>query len=123
MSKKFCILLFVVFGFVMMPSIAFACGTKMEKACCKKEMASKTEKKDCCGNDSHSKSKNQNGCNGKCGQALCSSPSVNIGIASAFQLETHNNVFDFSTEKQKFYQSVSFTAAGYSSIWLIPKIS
>ena len=120
--KKFHILLIVLFGFVMMPNTTFACGNSGSRSCTM-EMSSKTKKKDCCGKDSHSKSNKHDGCTGKCGKALCSTPSVNTAIASSIQFEINNANFNFSTEKQKFHQSVSFTSAGYSSIWLIPKIS
>jgi len=85
-------------------------------------MSSKTGMKDCFSKDSKSKNKTHNGCNGKCGHAMCSVPSLNIGIVSSIPVEIDDNVFNFSTKKQKFYQSVSFTSAGYCSIWLIPKI-
>ena len=121
--KKFHILLIVILGFVLMPSVAVACGNASEKKSCTKEMSTKTEKKDCCSNDSHSKNKNHNGCNGKCGHTLCSNPSVNIAIPFSFELELKTKFFNFSPEKQKFHQSVTFTSDGYSSLWLIPKIS
>ena len=58
MIKKFYILLLVVFGFCMMPSTAFACGTKTktEKTCCKKESSS-AEKSDCCNKEKTQKTK------------------------------------------------------------------
>ena len=120
--KKIHYILIVLLGFFLMPSITFACGSHSGKDSCKKELSLKTEKKDCCNNDSHSNSKSQKGCNGKCGHTLCSSTSVNSGIASIFHLKIHDNISNFSNEKQQFYHSVSFTSAGYSSIWLIPKI-
>lgn len=116
-------LLIVLLAVFLMPSGAFACGSHSEKNSCSKEMSSKTGMKDCCSKDSHSKSKKQKGCNGKCGHTLCSVSSVNIGIVSSIPVEIKDNIFNFSTKKQKFYQSVSFTSAGYSNIWLIPKIS
>jgi hypothetical protein len=120
--KKIHILLIVLLGVFLMPTSAFACGDHSNKKSCTKEMSSKAGMKDCCGKDSNSKSKKHDGCNGKCGHAMCSVSSVSIGIVSSFSTEIHENVFNFSTKKRKFYQSVSFTSAGYSSIWLIPKI-
>jgi len=120
--KNFHIILIVLIGLFMMPISAIACGNHSVKNSCSKEISLKTEKKDCCSNSSHSKRDNQNGCNGKCGHASCSGLTVSTGITSFVQFEIYDNVFNFSTEKQKFYQSVTFTSAGYSSIWLIPKI-
>lgn len=119
--KKFHILLIVLFGFVMMPNTTFACGNS-DSGSCTMEMSSKNKTKDCCSKDSQSKNNKHNGCNGKCGKALCSTPSVNTAIPSAFQFEMQSANFNFSAEKQKFYQMISFTSAGYSSLWLIPKI-
>ena len=53
--KKFHILLIVVLGFFLMPMVTFACGNNSEKQSCKKEISSKTEKKDCCDKNDNSK--------------------------------------------------------------------
>lgn len=121
--KKFHILLIVLLGIFLVPTSTFACESHSVNKSCGMEMSSKTKKKDCCSKDSESKSNKQNGCNGKCGQGLCSSSSVNIGIASFEQFRIQDALFNFSNKKQSFHQKVSFTSAGYSSIWLIPKIS
>ncbi len=121
--KKMPFLLLVLLAVFLIPSGAFACGNSSKKMTCTKEMSSKTGMKDCCSKDSHSKSKSNKGCNGKCGHSLCGVSSVTIGIVSSNPIEIKNNLFNFSTKKQQFYQSVSFTSAGYSTIWLIPKIS
>jgi hypothetical protein len=120
--KKFHIILIVLFGFFTMPNTTFACGNS-DSGSCTMEMSSKNKTKDCCSKDSQSKNNKHNGCDGKCGKALCSTPSVNTAIASYAQFEIDNAIFNFSTEKQKFYQSISFTSAGYTDLWLIPKIS
>jgi hypothetical protein len=85
------------------------------------EMSSKTNKKDCCQKDSHSKSKKAQRLQWKMWKALCSTPSVNTAIPHYNQFEIKSSNFNFSSEKQKFYQSVSFTSAGYAAIWLILK--
>lgn len=121
--KKIHMLLIVLLGVFLMPISALACGSHSEKKSCDKEMAAKTAMKDCCAKDSHSKTKNHNGCNGKCGHAMCSVPSLNIGIVSSIPLEIEDDLFNFSTQKDAFNQAISFTSAGYSTIWLIPKIS
>ena len=126
MTKKFHILLIILtLGFFATPTLTYACGiksTKTEKSCCKKEKAEKTEKKDCC-NGKHSKDK-ENSCGGKCGHSNCtSSTTVNFSIISSYEVNFKNNSFDFSWEKAKFYHSKTFVSSGFSSIWLIPKIS
>jgi hypothetical protein len=54
-------------------------------------------------------------------KALCSAPSVNTAIPHYNQFEIKSSNFNFSSEKQKFYQPYP-SSAGYA-IWLIPKIS
>lgn len=111
----------LLLGFFL-PTSSYACGTKTEKSCCKKEKAEKTEKKDCC-NGKHSKEKD-NSCGGKCGHSNCtSSSSVNFSIISSYEINFKNISFDFSIEKSKFYNSKTFISSGFYSIWLIPKIS
>jgi hypothetical protein len=108
-------------GFFLLPALGYACGTKSEKSCCKKEISSKTEKKDCCKNK-QSKEKDNN-CGGKCGHSNCtSSTSVNFSIISFYEIEFKNNNFDFSVEKSKFYHSETFISSGFTSVWLPPKI-
>ena len=90
--NKFHILVVALFGFLLMPSNSFACGTKTEKSCCKKETTSKTEKKDCCNNKQHSKDKD-NSCGGKCGHSNCtSSTTVNFSIISSYEINFKNNL-------------------------------
>lgn len=126
--KSFCFLAFVLFGFLLMPSGAFACGNNSEKHSCKKEISLKKDKKDCCDKDccdsdnNHSKNKNHN-CGGKCGHSSCTCPSASILFYSAFEINFKNNILDFSSEKQKFSNSETFISSGFYSLWLIPKIS
>jgi hypothetical protein len=105
----------------MSSTSSYACGTKAEKSCCKKETTSKTEKKDCCKNK-QSEDKD-NSCCGKCGHSNCtSSTTVNFSIISSYEINFKNNSFDFSIEKSKFHYSKTFLSSGFYSIWLIPKI-
>ncbi|TDE31964.1 hypothetical protein E0I61_04480 [Flavobacterium ranwuense] len=123
MSKNFYIVLLVVLGFFMTPSAAFACGTKTEKACCKKESPSKKEKKECCKKEQSSKEKSHDGCNGACKDVSCNSSTVYLGLTSLFYTELNNQLFSFSTEKQNYYYSEIFISSDFRSIWLPPKIS
>ncbi len=86
-------------------------------------MASKSAMKDCCQKNARSKNKKETGCNGKCGQTLCRTSSVNTAFTSTVAFEIQCDNFNFSSKKQKFYSSETLTADGYSSIWLIPKIN
>ena len=122
MKKRLHIIIIILtLGFFILPTLSYACGTKTEKSCCKKETTSKTEKKDCC-NGKQSKDKD-NSCGGKCGHSNCTSSStVNFSIISTYEINFKNNSFDFYSEKSKFYSSKTCISAGFTSIWLIPKI-
>ena len=123
MSRKFYILLLVMLGFFLMPSVAFACGTKTEKACCKKESSSETEQKDCCKKEKKSNESSHDGCNGACKNISCGSSAIHLGLTSIFNTELNKQIFSFSTEKQNYYYSEIFISSHFRSIWLPPKIS
>jgi len=113
-------ILFLTLGFFLLPAMTYACGTKSEKECCKKEASSKSEKKEC-NQDNHSKD-NNNTCGGKCGHSNCTTSSVNFSILSFFEMDLKDNNFDFSLEKSKFHDSKTFISSGFTSVWLPPKI-
>lgn len=120
MKKKLHIYIIILtIGFFLLPNLNYACGTKVEKECCKKEMSSKKVEKDCCKNSQSNKNKS---CGGKCGHTNCTTTSVNFSIVSLNEIEFKNNNFDFSHEKQKFYHSETFISSGFSFIWQPPKI-
>lgn len=123
MSRKFYILLLVIFGFFMMPSVAFACGAKEDKMCCNKESSSKQDQKDCCKKENKSNKSSHDGCNGACKNVSCGSSVIHLGLVSAFYTELNNQVFSFSAEKQNYYYSEIFISSHFRSIWLPPKIS
>ncbi|MFV8368370.1 hypothetical protein [Flavobacterium sp. LB2R40] len=122
MSRKFYIVLLVVLGFFMTPSIAFACGAKIDKACCKKEYSSEKDKKECCKKAQSSKEKSHEGCNGACKNITCSSI-LYLGLTSFSYSDLNHQLFHFSTEKQNYYYSEIFISSDFRSIWLPPKIS
>ncbi|MFV5694662.1 hypothetical protein ACM55G_04365 [Flavobacterium sp. LB3P122] len=123
MSKKFYIMLLVMFGFCMIPSLSFACGTKSEKACCKKETFSKTGNADCCNKEHASKKKSHEGCNGACKNISCGSSTIHLGLTTLSYIDLNNKNFCFSSEKQNYYYSEIFISSDFRSVWLPPKIS
>lgn len=116
------IIIILTLGIYIVPTLSYACGTKTEKSCCKKETSSKTEKKDCCKNK---QSKEQdNGCGGKCGHSNCTNTTtVSLNFISFNEIEFENNNFDFLTQNQNFNNPKTHISSGFSSLWLIPKIS
>lgn len=124
MRKKFHIVLLILFlGIFLTPNFSHACGTKSEKSCCKKEMPSKSEKKECCKNKKSDNEK-EKGCNGKCGHSNCSTSVSQFSLIMTFnEIEFNNNVFDFTSQKQKFYHNETNISSGFYSVWLPPKIN
>ena len=114
-------MLLVMLVFFMMPSVAFACGTKSEKACCKKEAVSQKEKTACC--DKGKSSKSHEGCNGGCKHVSCTSSVVSLALSSQVYVALTSQIFSFSPEKQNYYYSEIFISSDFRSIWLPPKIS
>ena len=115
------LIIILTIGFFMAPTVSYACGTKVEKECCSKVISSNTEMKYCCSNkDSKDK---DNSCEGKCGHSNCTTSTVILSIISLNEIEFKSNNFDFSNERKEFYHSETFISSGFTSIWLIPKIS
>ena len=113
--------LFLTLGFLLISNVGFACGMKFEKSGCKKEITSKTKKKDCC--DSKQSREKHTGCGGKCGHSNCTTSVPNFSFVLNDEMKFISNSFVFSTEKQKFYHNGATTSNGFFSLWLIPKIS
>jgi hypothetical protein len=120
--NKLHFLTIVLFGFLLMPSNTFACGSHSEKSSCNKETSAKTEKMDCCKNDNHSKNKKGEGCSGKCGHSNCVTTSIQLNLVF-FEIQFKNNNFAFSEKKSNYFNSEDNLSSGFSSLWLIPKIS
>ncbi|MEC4005589.1 hypothetical protein OX283_013040 [Flavobacterium sp. SUN052] len=122
MKKQFHILIILVtFGFFLLPSVTYACGTKSQNECCKTVSSSKKENKDCC-NSKHSNDKKNNSCGGKCGHSNCTTSSVSFSVIPFYEVQFKNNALDFFTEKSKFYHSETFITSGFTTVWLPPKI-
>lgn len=122
MSNRFYIILLVLLGFFMNPSVAIACGTKPEKTCCEKNSLSIKDKKECCKKKQSSNEQSHEGCDGSCKNLTCSASTVYSGMTSSLYPEVNNLVFSFYIEKQNHYYSEIFISSTFSSIWLPPKI-
>ena len=118
--RKIHFVLDVLLGFFLMSATAMDCGKSVNKVECSKEVKAKAVAKDCCGMTRHSTSKK---CSGKCGHSLCSVSVVNAAIPLVVEFELPSSIFDFELQKPKNHYSATFPLDGYSSIWLIPKIS
>lgn len=117
MTTKFYIFLIVIFGFLMMPTDTFACGTKSEKSCCKKEITKSSCKKECC----QKKSKDK-GCEGKCGKSTCSVKTISFGIVIPLFDEITNNTIVVALQKSNFFDMKTNVSSGFYNIWLPPVI-
>lgn len=122
--NKFHILVIVLFGFLLMPSSSFACENNALKHSAKKETSSKMDKEDCCKNDNHSKTNDHEGCGKNCKHSKCGcATSCNSCTVAINELKVNSNLFNFSSEKQKFHNYETSISSGFNSLWLIPKIS
>jgi len=61
MTKNHIVIVLVVMGLFLMPSLTYACGMKSETSCCRKEVSSKGDKKECCKKDNGSNNKGHDG--------------------------------------------------------------
>lgn len=121
--NKFHIFLIVLLGFLLIPRNSFACENNSGKHSSTKETSSKMDKEDCCKNGNHTKTNNHDGCGGKCSHSKCScATSCNSCTIAVNELKVNNNFFNFSSEKQKFYNYKTNISSGFNSLWLIPKI-
>jgi hypothetical protein len=118
MAKK--VMFFLVFGFLLSTANAFACETKSNTCCCKSENISDS-KKECC-KKTIQKSKENKGCNGKCGHSGCNIPVVQLVVIVPFITEINFCPFFKSSKKDKFYDFQTHVSSGFKSIWLPPVI-
>lgn len=125
MTKKLhIVLLTITLGFLLMPAFSYACETESGKLCCDKEMsASKMDKMDCCKKHTPSKGKEDESRGGKTKHSSCSCTVFQISIIIPFEIETKVNSLVFFEEKDKFNEKETNISSGFSSVWLIPKIS
>ncbi|HKX87306.1 MAG TPA: hypothetical protein VJL37_11590 [Flavobacterium sp.] len=122
MKRKAHILIFILtLGFFLIPASTYACGTKLEKSCCKKEVSSTTAKKDCC-KDKQTKGQDKE-CGGKCGHSNCTSSISQLSLAVFNLIEFRTDLFNFTTKKQKFYHTKARISSGFYFVWLPPKIN
>jgi hypothetical protein len=116
--EKLYIILILFLGIFFIPTNSFACGS--EKHSCEKEITTTIAKEtSCCDNNN-----GYEGCNGKCDHSNCTTiSSFGFSLFIYNEIEFTNNNFDFYTNKSKFYHSENLLLDGFTSIWLIPKIS
>lgn len=109
-----------------MSGTSYACGKSAEKKSCESKTTSKEIKdacqKDCCKKD-HSTNKDQHGCNGKCDHSGCTTSSLLYSLIAINEFDFDNNLFNFSAEKQISLHKTASISAGFTSIWLLPKIN
>lgn len=118
------IILIVILGFFLMPTMTFACEKIVINHSCTKETSKSTKEDDCCSKTNHSGDKDHDGCGGKCGHSRCGCASVcSGGITFLHDLEFKNITIGVFSLKQKFHNAETSILSGFYSIWLIPKIS
>lgn len=121
--KIFFVLLSLVLGFLLMSNNAMACKRKSEKTASHKKISSKTDKDQCCENEDESKKNKKGHCGGKCRHSKCMCSSLATSVLCNSWLQLKSDTFNFSVEKQKFYNFETLISSGFTSLWLKPKIS
>ena len=126
MTKKLhIVILILTLGFFLMSGTSYACGKSSEKNSCENKATSNktnnTCQKDCCKKD-HSPNKDQHGCNGKCDHSGCTTSSLHHSLIAINEFAFDTNSFNFSVEKQNSLHKTASISAGFTSIWLLPKI-
>lgn len=118
--KKIHLILLLAIGFLMIPSITYACDSKSDRKCCKKETSSDSQQ-DCC---KKSKSSHGDGCGGKCGNPSCNCPvmlTFSLPVLPITYLE--NGAVTLASEKRTFHYREVYVQSGFSTLRLPPKIS
>jgi hypothetical protein len=144
MHKKWLIII-VLFGFLLVSNQLWACVKKEQtKSCCPSKAIveekdtccsgkAESDKKDtCCGSTTETSDKSccasdtENGCDGTCNHAGCSCVAtcsvnpVSLVVLTSFDFTLTN----FTTfKKGHFLYQIPSLSDGFTSIWLIPKIS
>ncbi len=121
MTKKSFILLIFILGFALTPSVTFACGSKTEKSCYKKETSKKSDTQDCC-KKANQHATDKDDCGGKCGDKSCHCPAFPFSLITSLLHENANKNFGFLDEKQKFSHIETYLSSGFYSIWTPPNI-
>lgn len=118
-KKAHIALILLIFGFFLIPGFNYACnnGHSQEKAV-KEKKENSTCSKECCKNDSK---KDKHNCDGKCRHANCTvSFQLNAITTNDFIIEQNN--YSFSGKKENSHYKATGLSAGFTSIWLRPKI-
>lgn len=125
-SKHISFVILLCLGFFLVPGISYACAKKAfktEQKSCSKDQSQKLEHKSSCRDKSCKKCKDGHVCNGICkhGSCGCSTSSSSVSLQIPIYLKVTTPFAE--TKKQKFGFKQAYYSAGYSSIWLPPKIS
>ena len=130
MNKKILILILVALGFLLIPSISFACGSS---SCCSGEKTIQTEAKACCNSkkqsserqscDTGKHTKKDSGCSGKSkhNSCQCISPIFSLVLPTFSELVFVNS-YDFSYHNNSFFCKEFKISSGFYYIWTPPNI-
>lgn len=115
MTRKFYIVLLLLFGFVLRPMSGYTMTTTVEKSCCKTEKSTKP----CCKNTESQKNINS------CKKSDCVCAVATTGFVSALAMPTENDHVSFALihKKHQFFYAENIFSNLSSAIWLPPKIA
>ncbi|WP_233074207.1 MULTISPECIES: hypothetical protein [Flavobacterium] len=117
-QKTHIILLFITLSFFLNPSYTYACNIGNHKEIASKEENSCSKK--CC--EKKTSKQEKHNCDGKCSHSGCTTSALQFVILTSTDLDLQNDVFNFSLKNAISSYSNSTISAGFTSIWLKPKI-
>lgn len=119
MTKHFSILLFIVIGFMFIPSMSSDCDkSSSEMTCCKgKSKLSES----CCKDHLDSNQIENHNCKKNCNHSSCNCSSVQSNFA-LLCIENDKKSTISEIEVQNYHSIETYILSGFHSIWLPPKI-
>ncbi|PXY39890.1 hypothetical protein DMB65_15330 [Flavobacterium cheongpyeongense] len=117
MTKKACIVLILILGFFLIPSVNHACSNSYSKNILSNEKSSCSKK--CCVKDSK---KGKHNSSGKCCNSGCHNSTLQFSILNSNTFDLKNDAFNFSLKNNVSYYNETNVSDGFAFIWLRPKI-
>lgn len=120
MKQGLQILVVIIFGFLINPTISHACSKEsvsIESKCCSKKNKLSSNQTDC------SNKEEQKSCDGSCNSSDCNFSPIftSIIIAETFSIPQKNEII--ATIKPNFFYLEKSISLNYFAIWSPPKIN
>src|SRR5699024_9905768 len=119
MKQQFSILIMAFFGFLLLPSLSYACNQTADQAAhsCRANENSHSADDSCCVSQ-QSQRHHDDGCGSDCSHSACHCVSCSVVVPA---LSADSNLFPVA-EKQLSFRNELFLSSEFLSIWVPPKI-